>query len=212
MAYKVIRKEKDGTLLLAYCWTHVRRDFLTVAIGRPSLESWALDWVEDIATIYHINNERIQADDPLNTPQHQKLETAISDMAQKADRQLADDTLKPKCKKVLESLQNHWDGLILFVDHPEIPMDNNTAERELRGPAVGRKNFYGSGSQWSGQLAAMLFTIIRTLLIWNINPKYWLEIYFQACAANGGKAPDDITDFLPWNMNPDRKPIAYDTS
>jgi transposase len=211
-AYKVIKKEKEGTLLLAYCWTHVRRDFLAVATGHPSLESWASDWVDDIGTLYHINNERIQADDPLNSPQQQKLETAINAMAEKADRQLADDTLHSKCEKVLISLHEHWDGLTIFVDHPEIPMDNNTAERELRGPAVGRKNFYGSGAVWSGQLAAMLFTILRSALLWNINPKYWVEVFFAACAANGGKPPDDITRFLPWNMNPDRKPMAYDTS
>jgi hypothetical protein len=42
------------------------------------------------------------------------------------------------------------------VDHPEVPMDNNTAERCQRGPVVARKNFYGSGALWSGRLAAML--------------------------------------------------------
>jgi transposase len=33
-----------------------------------------------------------------------------------------------------------------------VPMDNNTAERDARLAVVGRKNFYGSGSLWSGQL------------------------------------------------------------
>ena len=43
--------------------------------------------------------------------------------------------------KVLESLGNHWTGLTVFVEHPEVPMDNNTAERSERGPVVGRKNY-----------------------------------------------------------------------
>ena len=54
----------------------------------------------------------------------------------------------------------HWEGLRRFVDDPRIPMDNNTSERLERGPAVARKNFYGSGSLWSGQLMAALFSIL----------------------------------------------------
>ena len=49
----------------------------------------------------------------------------------------------PGARKVLESLGNHWTGLTVFVEHPEVPMDNNTAERSERGPVVGRKNYYG---------------------------------------------------------------------
>ena len=47
--------------------------------------------------------------------------------------------------------RNHWQGLTLFVEDPDLPMDNNQAERALRGPVVGRKNYYGSGAQWSGE-------------------------------------------------------------
>ena len=54
--------------------------------------------------------------------------------------------------KVLKSLDKHWSGLTVFVDHQEVPLDNNTAERAQRGPVVGRKNYYGSGSLWSGRL------------------------------------------------------------
>ena len=41
-------------------------------------------------------------------------------------------------------------------------MDNNQAERALRGPVVGRKNYYGSGAQWSGELSAALFSLFRS--------------------------------------------------
>ena len=54
--------------------------------------------------------------------------------------------LHPAPRKVLESLGNHWTGLTVFVEHPEVPMDNNTAERSERGPVVGRKNYYGKYS------------------------------------------------------------------
>ncbi len=71
-------------------------------------------------------------------------------------------------------------------------MDNNTAERGLRGSVVGRKNYYGSGAVWSAELAAALFTIFGTLKLWKLNVHTWLLGYFYECALLGGKPPEDI--------------------
>ena len=119
------------------------------------------------------------------------------------------------------SLEEHWTGLIRFVEDSRIPMDNNASEREVRGPAVARKNFYGSGSLWSGCLAATMFSLLATLAHWELNPRRWLRWYLESCAAAGGKAPEDIQPFLPWNLSADRRaelamrittPAAADTS
>ena len=67
-------------------------------------------------------------------------------------------------------------------------MDNNTAERDMRGPVIGRKNFYGSGALWSGILAATIYSLFATLNLYGINPRVWLTAYLQACANNGAKA------------------------
>lgn len=79
-------------------------------------------------------------------------------------------------------------------------MDNNEAERRLRNPVMGRKSYYGSGSFWSGRLAAAAFTIFQTCLLNQINPHKFMLDYLQACAKNGGLAPRDIESFLPWNL------------
>jgi transposase len=55
-----------------------------------------------------------------------------------------------------------------------IPLDNNASERQNRGPALGRKNYDGSGALWSGRLAAMLFSIFATLRLSKINVRKWL--------------------------------------
>src|SRR4051794_13708734 len=115
--------------------------------------------------------------------------------------ELARADLATPCRKALESLHEHWGGLTRFVDDPRIPMDNNASERRARGPAVARKNFYGSGSLWSGQQAATMFSILATLSLWKLNPRRWLTWYFERCAVAGGKVPEDIQPFLPWNLD-----------
>jgi transposase len=90
-------------------------------------------------------------------------------------------------------------------------MDNNASERRGRGPAVARKNFYGSGSKWSGELAATAFSIFATLSMCQLNPRKWLTWYFERCAAAGGKIPADIEEFLPWNLSDEKKKDLRDT-
>ena len=102
-------------------------------------------------------------------------------------------------------MRKHWSGLLLFVDHPEIPMDNNLSERKLREPVLGRKNYYGCGSQWSGDLTASLFTIFQTARLNQLHPKKYLKAYLQAVALNQGKPPDNLDDFLPWNLKEEQK-------
>ena len=84
-------------------------------------------------------------------------------------------------------------------------MDNNTAERVQRGPVVGRKNYYGSGAVWAGQLAAMLFSLLQTLCLWELNPRAWLTAYLTACAESGGVAPHSVERFLPWNLSDEER-------
>jgi transposase len=119
--------------------------------------------------------------------------------------------------KVLMSLQDHWKGLIVFYDYPEVKMDNNPAEQSMRNPVIGRNGYYGSGSLWSAELAAMMFSIFQTMLLWNLNPRTWLHLYFEACAQHGGKSPEDLSELLPWLMSEDRlqklsKPPQSNTS
>ncbi len=68
----------------------------------------------------------------------------MQNLQKEFSRQLQDKSLAWLAKKVLESLSEHFAGLTVFVDHPEVPIDNNKAERVQRGPVVGRKNYYGS--------------------------------------------------------------------
>ena len=220
-AYKSLAKQLPF-IILAFCWAHVRRDFLDAGKKYPELEEWALCWVEKIGRLYHINNLRCKEFDPklpvqwqgaLFKKQHGQLIEKMDAMAAQRDEFLkthdpddSDTTVLTKSKiKILMSLQTHWEGLSVFLEHPEVPMDNNNGERPIRNPVTGRKNFYGSGSQWSSQLAAIMFSIFQTIALNGLNCNHWLRAYLTACAENHGKAPDDLSSFLPWEMGEERR-------
>jgi transposase len=206
-AYKAMIWVKDGVIVLAFCWSHVRRDFIRVGKGWPELKTWALGWLRRIHVFYQLNHRRLAAavDSAAFGETDGCLHQAVAEMKMQMETELARADLPTPCRKVLESLAAHWEGLTLFVDDPRIPLDNNTSERRARGPAVARKNFYGSGSLWSGQLAAAAFSIFATLALWDLNPRKWLAWYFERCAAAGGKVPGDIQQFLPWNLSQEKK-------
>jgi transposase len=205
-AYKAMEQVKEGQLVLAFCWAHVRRDFVRTGKGYPELVPWALQWIRRIGNLYRLNRARLkhQIGTESFTTADAALRQHIDEMATQRDVELANDKLRAPCRKALASLTEHWSGLTLFVDDLHIPMDNNHSERLIRNPAVGRKNYYGSGAQWAGRLAVMAFSIFATLTHWKINPHKWLRWYFEACAENGGEAPDNSAPFLPWNLSPER--------
>ena len=140
-----------------------------------------------------------------------EVRQTVATMQAQAEAELADPTLATPCRKVLVSLQEHWPGLTRFVDDLRIPLDNNASERQARGPALGRKNYYGSGALWSGRLAAALFSLFATLSLAKLSIRKWLTWYLRSCAANGGQAPGDLTPFLPWTISVEkRREMALD--
>jgi transposase len=212
-AYKSLAKDQAG-LVLAYCWAHVRRDFLTAARSWPELAPWMWKWIEDIRTLYRLNTARLAVWDstlPLErqsaafVARHHDLTAHLQQMQVRCEMYRRERYLRQVKRQLLESLHNHWGGLTVFVVRPEVAMDNNAAERALRNPVVGRKNYYGSGSIWSAHLAAMLFSVLQTVVWWDLNPRHWLHAFFHACAMHGGKTPTDLCAFLPWQLAAERK-------
>ncbi len=202
-----VYKSLGENIDVAYCWGHVRRDFIRVRDGYKKLRAWGESWIARINELFHKNSKRLEvlSDAEAFGARNTALGQALTSMEKARDQELAQTTLHPARRKVLQSLHNHWEGLMIFFDHPQIPMDNNEAERRLRNPVLGRKNYYGSGSVWSGALSAMLFTIFQTLLVNHIDPQKFLLAYFQACAEHGGRLPENPAAVLPWNLSDEQK-------
>jgi transposase len=210
-SYKAMLQVKNGAVLLAFCWAHVRRDFIAVGKAWPELKDWALAWLRRIRDVYRLNHQRLLAPasaDGTADAADPALRQHLDAMHQQAVAECAEPTQRQPCRKVLTSLQEHWPGLTRFVDDPRIPLDNNASEQQLRGPVVGRKNYYGSGAVWSGRLTAMLFSLFATLQRCQINARPWLTSYLQACAKAGGRPPPTVADWLPWQYRPQETPAA----
>jgi transposase len=121
-AYKCLAKDHDD-LILAYCWAHVRRDFLKAARSWPESERWMFAWVDDIRALYRLNAARLAVwDETVRLEQqpaafverHRDLETHLSQMQARCAAHLQEPDLHLVKQKVLSSLHTHWDGLTVF--------------------------------------------------------------------------------------------------
>ena len=202
----------DWSLKLAYCWSHQRRDFVNAVQSADRGRGWADPWVELINQLFGTNARRRQAwfqgPSAAFGPLDQSVRQQVAQLKERMDGELARGPLRPEQEKILHSLRRHWTGLCVFVEQPQVPMDNNAAERAQRPLAVGRKNFYGSGSEWSGELACACFTLLATLRQHRLCPRQYFQAYLEACARAGGRAPENLEEFLPWKWSAEKR-AAY---
>jgi transposase len=97
--------------------------------------------------------------------------------------------------KAIDYMLSLWSGLTVFLADPWVPLDNNAAERALRGVVVGRKNHYGSHSKRGAEVAAILYTLFESAKLAGVDPhRYVLDATRRAIALPG-------TATLPENLN-----------
>ena len=211
-AYKKLARMLGGLVTLAWCWSHVRRDFIDGAAGQVSLTQWCQRWIERIASIYRLNEARLEHYDPglkRQTPAFDAaqgvLKEALDGLFEEAERELDGLPGKAREGKALRSLVNHRGGLCVFLDRPQVPMDNNKAELAIRGPAIGRQLSFGSDSEDGAKFTATMYSVVGTLSMNGIDVLRWLEAWLTACAENGRKPPRDLSPWLPWSMSEERR-------
>ncbi len=165
-AYKKLARLLGGILILAWCWSHVRRKFIEAAAGNDALERWEERWLERFGQLFHLNAVRLKHYDPeLGMEQqsrkfgsaHRRLKRAVDRLFALAEKELAGPAGSDRRAKALNSLLRHRDGLCVFVDRPDVPMDNNLSERMHRGPVIGRKLSFGSDSLDGALFSAMMY-------------------------------------------------------
>jgi transposase len=193
----------------AWCWVHVRRDFLKL-LPLAKFCAWAKEWLFLISKMFVLNEKRFRLWSD-NKDFGSEWDLACRDLSEHVDLLQSQwygqlqTPLHKEQRTALLSLQRHWPGLTLFLEDPRIPLHNNKAERLLRGCVINRKNSYGSGAEWAGHLASKFFSVFQTWLINGLDPQALLLDYFNHCSLNPGKPPPSIDNFLPWKMDEHRR-------
>jgi transposase len=73
-------------------------------------------------------------------------------------------------RRLVKRLRRHASELFTFLDHPEVPSDNNHGERQIRPAVIARKNSYANGSEDGAETQAVLMSVFRTLKQRGHNP------------------------------------------
>jgi transposase len=103
--------------------------------------------------------------------------------------------------KAMDYSLKRWGNFTRFLDDGRICMTNNAAERAVRGIAVGRRNWTFCGSDAGGERAAVIFTLIETAKLCDVDPRAWLADVLARIADHPASR---IEELLPWNWQPTR--------
>ena len=101
-----------------------------------------------------------------------------------------------------DHLDRLWNRLLLFLDNPKIPLDSGHAERQIRGPVVGRHNYRGCRSEFGARVAALFFSLISTAKNMGLDPNAYLLI----TATKALRDPGSV--FTPWDYADHLREIA----
>ena len=217
--YQSAGKKADGLVNL-FCWAHIRRYFVRAGDADPArLTYWTDAWLERIKGLYAAHEELTAAWNGAAAPAPRDKtaaaarlddaraawDAAITVIDETRKKQMAAPGLAEPAKKALATLDREWDGLIAHRDYPMIGLDNNPAERMIRGPVVTRKNAGGSRNGDTARNAAVIWTVTATAQMAGLNLLTWLTAYLDECGRNGGKplAGPALERFLPWNASPE---------
>ena len=201
-----------GPIFEAACWVHARRPFFVMADlaenarrkaqgKQPAMISpMALDVVRRIDALFDIertiNGESVArrkaVRQELSAPLVADLEVWMREQRAKLSR--GNDVAK-----AMDYMLKRWSVFTRFLDDGRICLSNNAAERGLRGIALGRKSWLFCGSDRGGQRAAVMYSIIVTAKMNDIDPQAWLADVLARIAEHPVQKLDEL---LPWNWCP----------
>ena len=180
------------------CWAHARRKIYDVHVetGSPA----AREALERIARLFAIEAD-IRGRSPAERQQVRRRRSApmLADLKAFLDATLATISGKSSLAGAIRYATSRWAALTRFVDDGRLEMTNNAAERAIRPLALGRKNYLFAGSDDGGRRAAIMYTLIETARLNDVDPEAWLADVIARIADHPINRVDQL---LPWNWSP----------
>ena len=201
-----------GNILEAACWVHARRPFFTLADiaegarrkaqGRKPLviSPLALEAVRRIDALFDvertINGESAERRRAVRQERSAPLVAELGDWMREQRAKLSRGN---DLAKAMDYILKRWTAFTRFLDDGRICLSNNAAERALRGIALGRKSWMFCGSDRGGERAAVMYSLIVSAKMNDVDPQSWLADVLARIAEHPVQKLDEL---LPWNWRP----------
>lgn len=200
--YNTLGKNKKVTH--AGCWAHVRRKFVEASAHTKDNNSFAHSMISLIKKLYEVESEirEKKYNDKqilkLRDKESRPVAMKIGELLEKHRHSIAPKSLTGKAITYTIDL---WPRLVVYLDNPLIPIDNNLVENAIRPFVVGRKNWLFSGSPDGAHASAAIYSIIETAKANGLEPYWYLRYLFEKLPAC--KCDDEIHLIMPNRIDPD---------
>jgi transposase len=189
---------KPAPIVEVACWAHARRKFFDLArINKAPIASEAVARIDALFAIEREINglappERVSVRKERSRPLIFELEDWLCEQRARVSK-------NSETGKAIDYSLKRRSALTRFLDDGRVCMSNNAAERELRGIAVGRRNWTFAGSDEGGRRAAIIYTLIATAKLNDVDPQAWLADMLARLPDHPAKR---IQELLPWHWRP----------
>jgi hypothetical protein len=185
---------QSGRVREVACMAHIRRKFVDVFKSQGL--ATAEEAIKRIAALYGIEKEaRGQSPETRAMLRQEQAKPLLDDLEVWLGAQLPKISGKSELAKAIRYALTRIKKLRPYLDHGILELDNNSAERSMRGVAVGRKNWLFAGSEAGGKSAAIAYTLIETAKLNGVDPQVWLT---DVLARIADHKITRIDGFLPW--------------
>ena len=192
--YAPITPAGDALLIEVSCWSHARRKFYDVHHATAS--PIALEALQRIAALFAIENGiKGQAPERRAAARQEHARPLLDELKVFLDISLTRISGKSTLAGAIRYTLSRWTALNRYTADGRLEMSNNAAERAMRPPVLGRKNYLFCGSDAGGQRAACVYTLVETAKMNGINPQAYLTNVLGRIAEH---PIHQIDALLPW--------------
>jgi transposase len=170
------KKSNKPEIKSAYCNVHARRYFFRAKENYPE-SYFYLDQYVEIYKLEALIKEK-PPDQALEL--RKEMKPLFEAMRDKAMEDLITTPERGKLSKAIKYFLENYEGLTVCLENPEVPLDNNSQERLLRSHVVGRKTWYGTHSERGARTAAILFSVVESCKLNQVNPRDYFPAIIEA--------------------------------